>query len=571
MTGRQEFFHSIDKSTSGFVKFGDNSKIRIEGRGDIEITKKNGKVLRLSSVLYVPNLSANILSLGRLDEEGCRMTMARGKLTIFDCEDRLLAQVQRSKGRLYLVKLSVVDQCLITTEDSSEDQLWHLRYGHLNFHSLKEMSRLKVVEGLPKIEVPDHLYRSCVVRKQHQNSFPKSSQFRASKPLELVYLDICGPISPSTLGGSKYFLLIVDDFSRLMWVSMLKLMSSALKEFKWFKKLAEAEQDTQIKCLRSDRGGEFTSEAFTDFCTSQGMKRQLSAPYSPQKNGVVERKNRTILSLVRIMLKEKTLPRELWGEAVNTAIYVLNRSATRSLQGGTPYEAWTERKPSIAHLRVFGSIVHVKCTKIPQKKLEDRSTPMVFIGYEVETKAYRCFDPDNAMVHISRDVIFEENAKWNWSNHAEGISTLTFNPDLCVESISEDSSHTERDLDEDHMETPHEASSPRSESHEPEPRRYKSLTQLYSETDPMQAEGEECLIMFEEPSTYVEAAREEVWKRAIKEEMEAIDRNQTWELVVPPPNCRPIGLKWLFKIKKSAKAEILRYKARLVVKGYSQL
>ena len=188
----------------------------------------------------------------------------------------------------------------------------------------------------------------------------------------------------------------------------------------------------------------------------------------------------------------------------------------------------------------------------------------------VGTKAYRCFYPVNATVHISRDVLFEEDAKWDWSYHAKGISTLTFNPGLSVESIPEDRSHTKRYLDEDHVENSVEASTPQSESHEPKPCRYKSLTQLYSETDRMQVEGEECLIMFEEPSTYVEAAREKVWKRAMKEEMEAIDQNQTWELVTPPPNCRPIRLKWLFKIKKSAKGEILRYKARLVVKGYSQ-
>ena len=225
------------------------------------------------------------------------------------------------------------------------------------------------------------------------------------------------------------------------------------------------------------------------------------------------------------MLKEKSLPRELWGEAVNTAVYLLNRSSTLSLQGGTSYEAWTGRKPSIAHLRVFGSIVHVKCTKTPQKKLEDCSTPMIFIGYEVGTKAYRCFDPVNATVHTSRDVLFEEDGKWDWTNHSEGISTLTFNPSLCVESISEDSSHPERDRDEDHEENFVEATTPQSESHEPEPCRYKSLTQVYSETDPMQAEGEECLLISEEPSTYAEAAREEVWKRAMKKEMEAIDES----------------------------------------------
>ena len=115
MTSRQEFFCDLDKSTSGFVKFGDNSKIRIEGRGDIEINQKDGKIIWLLSVLFVPDLTANILKLGRLDEEGCRMTMTRGKLTIFYCEDRLFAQVQKSEGCLFLLKLNVVDQRLITT------------------------------------------------------------------------------------------------------------------------------------------------------------------------------------------------------------------------------------------------------------------------------------------------------------------------------------------------------------------------------------------------------------------------------------------------------------------------
>ena len=192
---------------------------------------------------------------------------------------------------------------------------------------------------------------------------------------------------------------------------------------------------------------------------------------------------------------------------------------------------------------------------------------MVFIGYEVGTKAYRCLDPMKATVHISRDALFEEDAKWDWSNHAEGISTLTFNPGLSVESIAEGSSHPEEDLDEDQEENSVEAATPQSKL---EPRRYKSLTQLYSETDPMQAEEEKCLLISEEPSSYAEAAREEVWKRSMKEEMEAIDRNHTWELVAPPPNCKPIGLKWLFKVKISAKGEIPRYKARLIVKGYSQ-
>ena len=265
MTGCRNFFCDLDESASGYVKFGDNLRIQIKGQGNIEITQKDGDILRLLNVLYVPDLAVNILSLGRLDEEGYRMTMAGGKLIIFNHNGRLVAEMQRSEGRLYLLKLNVVDQCLVTTEDSSENWLWHSRFGHINFHSLQEMSKRKLVKGLPLISAPDHVCRSCMAGKHHWSPFPQASHFRAMKHLELVYMDICGPITPSTLGGSRYYLLIVDDFSHLMWVSMLKLKSDALGEFQQFKTLAEAEKGTRILCLRSDRGGEFTSTEFNEF------------------------------------------------------------------------------------------------------------------------------------------------------------------------------------------------------------------------------------------------------------------------------------------------------------------
>ena len=157
----------------------------------------------------------------------------------------------------------------------------------------------------------------------------------------------------------------------------------------------------KIKTLRSDRGGEFTSDEFSTYCLEHGIKRQLTAPYSPQQNGVVERKNMTVVSMVRAMLKAKDLPKELWGEAVNTAVYILNRSSSKILQGQTPHEMWTGRKPSVDHMRTFGSIVHVKVTKGHLSKLEDRSQPMIFIGYVLGTKAYNCFDPVNSKVIIS--------------------------------------------------------------------------------------------------------------------------------------------------------------------------
>ena len=180
MTGRREFFSNLDESTTGPVKFGDNSRIQIKGKGEIKVSQRDGSILCLGNVLFVPKLEANILSLGRLDEEGYRMIMGEGKLTIFNPKGQLFAEVHRSNGQLYLLKLSIVDQCMVSTEDTAEECLWHSRFGHLNFHTLQEMSRKKSVEGLPSFVIPRKLCQSCVAGKHHMTSFPKKSSFRAT-------------------------------------------------------------------------------------------------------------------------------------------------------------------------------------------------------------------------------------------------------------------------------------------------------------------------------------------------------------------------------------------------------
>ena len=175
------------------------------------------------------------------------------------------------------------------------------------------------------------------------------------------------------------------------------------------------------------------------------------------------------------------------------------------------------------HMRIFGSIVHVKNTKCHLTKLEDRSQPMVFIGYELGTKGYKCFDPVNFKVIISRDVIFEEGEKWTWSKQGKGTNSFTFLHDfLPDQSLEEDSASDEE------VTAPHEEiSSSSSNSEDSHLLRYKSLTDLYSETNYIPLDEQTCLVADKEPLTYFEAAQDEVWRQAMKEEMLAIDRSHT--------------------------------------------
>lgn len=162
--------------------------------------------------------------------------------------------------------------------------------------------------------------------------------------------------------------------------------------------------------LRTDRGGEFTATTFAEHLADEGVAHRLTTPYSPQQNGVVERRNQTVVSTARCLLKAKRMPARIWGEAVTSAVYLLNRAPTKSVNDKTPYEVWHGYKPDVQHLRTFGCVVHVKVTKPHPGKLDDRSVPMVFIGYKPGSAAYHCYNPVANRVHVSRDVMFDENA-----------------------------------------------------------------------------------------------------------------------------------------------------------------
>lgn len=160
---------------------------------------------------------------------------------------------------------------------------------------------------------------------------------------------MCGPIKLSSYGKSNYFLLFIDDFSRKTWVYFLKRKDEVFEAFKIFKALVEKESGCLIKSLRTDRGGEFTSKEFSHFCKENGIKRLLTVPRSPQQNGVVERKNRTILNMVRSMRKSKNMSMEFWAEAVECAVYLSNISALKSVHGLTPEQAWSGKKLDVSH------------------------------------------------------------------------------------------------------------------------------------------------------------------------------------------------------------------------------
>ncbi|CAH9074982.1 unnamed protein product [Cuscuta epithymum] len=567
MTGQRSKFKDLDESVQGHVKFGDGSTVQILGKGSILLKCKNGEHRLLTDVYYIPSLCSNIISLGQLSEDGNKIVLHGTFLWIHDRFGKLLMKVKRTQNRLYKVLLETTQPVCLTASTHDLSWLWHTRLGHVNFQALKEMNEKGMVRGLPNITHPTQLCEGCVIAKHGRAPFPGQTTFRADQPLQLIHADLCGPITPQTQAGNRYFLLLVDDYSRMMWVYMLKQKNDAFSAFRKYKALVENQTGYNMKILRTDRGGEFQSKEFTSFCEKEGIERHLTAPYTPQQNGVVERRNRTVVAMARSLLKTMQLPGELWGEAVRHAVYILNRVSTKSLTDTTPHEMWTGRKPNLEHLRVFGCIAHMKQSGVHIKKLDDRSKIVVYLGVEEGCKAYRLFNPHDGKLYISRDVIFEEDKKWDWYSDGETNDKKTMEFTI----LPHEGGIVEPDYPPTDFTTVQEQESSSSESEDGGPRRFRSLAEIYADAPEADMDANELmLVAIEEPTCYREAVTEKEWQDAMEREMEAIEKNKTWTLTDLPSGHKPIGLKWVFKLKKDSEGNVIKHKARLVAKGYVQ-
>jgi len=200
----------------------------------------------------------------------------------------------------------------------------------------------------------------------------------------------------------------------MSWVYFLKYKSEVFENFKRFKALVEKQSGCSILALRSDRGGEFTSNEFATFCEKNGIHRELTAPYTPEQNGVAERKNRTVVEMAQSMMNVVGLPKNFWAKAVATAVYILNISPTKAVLNQTPYEAWKGRKPRLSHLKIFSCIAYALDNSHSRRKLDVKSTKCIFVGYSPQSKAYKLYNPVSGKVIISRDVVFHETARWDW-------------------------------------------------------------------------------------------------------------------------------------------------------------
>ncbi|CAL2238017.1 unnamed protein product [Prunus armeniaca] len=579
MTGDEGLLVNIQRNLSSKVKMGTGEVVPVAGKGILVIKTKLGKK-HIHEVMLVPGLEENLLSVGQMMEHGYHLVFGGNEVSVYDNQslENLIVKVQMTNNRCFPLTMMPASELVLKASVTHCLQTWHKRLGHLNERSIKLLENQGMVHGLPHLEQKSVVCDGCMLGKQHRDSFPLESTWRASNPLELVHTDICGPMKTESLSGNRYFLLFTDDFTRMSWVYFIINKSSALECFRKFKAMTELQSGYKIKGLRSDRGGEFLSGEFNKFCEESGIQRQLTMAYSPQQNGVAERKNRTVVEMAKSMLHEKGVPYEFWAEAVNTAVYLLNRCPTKALNKITPFEAYTGRKPGIAHLKIFGSPCHVLIPSALRHKFEENSHKCIFVGYGLCEKGYRLFDPNTRKIILSRDVQFDENGLWKWENTNEEEmvvplptenqscepsqsldTSLQMNEEVTLRAEPSQSLDTQTQIVEDTT-LQDEGIGESSHFFDHTPKKWRSVSEIMAK----------CNVCIVEPENYEDAAQDESWRKAMEVELEMIEKNDTWELVERPFAKPVIGVKWVYKTKLNLDGTVQKNKARLVAKGYSQ-
>ncbi|KAL5569040.1 hypothetical protein UlMin_025615 [Ulmus minor] len=285
----------------------------------------------------------------------CEFVKAIGKGTIVD-KSLIIARVKMQENMCFPIQWRyAIDTTMKAQVD--ESWLWHRRFGHFNFHGLKILWQKNMMRDLPTIKEIDETYEGCMLGKQHRQPFLSKKAWRAKKSLKLVHTDVCNPMRIPSNDQNRYFILFVDDYTRMTW-----------------------------------------------FCEDKGVRHQLTVGYAPEQNGVSKRKNKNVMETARAMLMEKGLPKTFWAEAVYTIVYLLNRCPTNAVKDMTAVEAWSGRKPSAKHLKVFGCICYAHIPQEKRSKLDEKTKKGIFLGYSTKSKGYRVYSLRTKKLIISRDV-----------------------------------------------------------------------------------------------------------------------------------------------------------------------
>ena len=591
-----------------------NSKVKVAGGRTLEVRGSGTLVvraldenavlreIRIEEVLYVPELGVNLLSVPKMTAKGVvsSFTLPQSYLQVksymfpimYDANQGLF---RWQVGTTRTAKHEGVEDIESVPEaySATVSTLEHDRLGH----------RGSVPGGCDV----------CELAKHKRISFPSEAEIDADmQPFELVYVDFLGPMEEETLAGARYAVIFVDRATGWIVVYCVSDKSCFLgclqKFLQYVKTLGHQVKalwgrnperpvgiwgpEGRVQELRSDRGGEFIGEDVIQYCRNKGIRQTFGGPYAPEQQGFVERRNGVLVGMTRAMLYKSMLPKSFWGEGLTSAAYISNRLPVAHRE--SPYEKIFGKKPKLDNLRVFGckSFVHVPKTQM--RKLDPRAKPGIMVGYdEMNWRSYRIYDPLSGKVRYAVHVTFHEDQFPDPAKMLEAAEEADEEYLRIVSAATVPNEQNEvEDLVRNNDVRDTESGEPRGGPQVPPvvPLLSREATLLDGEND-QQATCAEVLPQGEpkspwemamlastsvmrEPRTYREAMRSEYakdWDLAMRDELNSLLINETWELVPRPDGVNVIGSRWVYTVKRDENGNVTKFKARYVARGYSQV
>ncbi|KAK1631946.1 hypothetical protein QYE76_006261, partial [Lolium multiflorum] len=410
MTGGKNLVKELRPNINNItVSFGDNSTSEVLGFGKVVVAHN----ITLVDVMLVKTLGYNLLSVSALGKMGFAVFIDNDIVVLLWSKTLKVAFVGYREHNLYVVDFSGTTtsnaMCLFGKADVG--WLWHRRLAHVNMRTLQSLHKGNHIVGLMENVsfAKDRVCRACVEGKMHDSPHPSKTIISSKRILELLHVDLFGPVTHASLGAKKHCLVIVDDYSRYTWVYFLKTKDETQQIFIDFATEVQRQHNLLIMAIRSDNGSEFKNYTLNDFLSDEGIRHQYSAAYTPQQNGVAERKNRTLMDMARSMMAEYKSRYNFWAEAISTACHSSNRLYLRKGLNKTPYEILTGNKPNISYFKVFGCKCFYKIKGVRLSKFAPKALEGIFVGYGAESHTYRVFDIASGIIIESCSVRFEEN------------------------------------------------------------------------------------------------------------------------------------------------------------------
>ncbi|GJS31886.1 retrovirus-related pol polyprotein from transposon TNT 1-94 [Tanacetum coccineum] len=433
MTGNLKLLCNLVEKFLGTVRFGNDQFAPILGYRDL----KQGNVM-IKWVYYIEGLNHNLFSVGKFYDADLEVAFRKSTCFVRDLQGNNLL-IGNHGSDLYTISLQETTSstliCFMAKASPTQAWLWHRRLSHLNFDYITLLSKKDIVTGLPKLTyVKDQLCLSCEMSKAKRSSFKSKAVPSSKGRLNLLHMDLCGPMRVASINGKKYILVIVDDYSRYTWTLFLRSKDETPEVLKDFLTMIQRNLQAQVITVRTDRGTEFLNKTLHAYFKEEGIEHQTSTPRTPEQNGVVERRNRTLVEAARTMLSASKLPLSFWAEAVATACYTQNRSIIISTHGKTAYHIINDRKPSIKHLHIFGCICYITRDGENLDKMKEKGDPCVMVGYSTQSKGYRVYNKRTRLIVESIHIKFDEIKEMMSDHNSSDLAPQR--QEMSVENVS---------------------------------------------------------------------------------------------------------------------------------------